>query len=145
MKKILRKTVAGLQVALVAMIFVAVVLAGAGSASRLFADHEKQLEKDSQAEAILAADPLDPDEGTNGMDTKSSPNSEQAACLLSAMPLLNHTTHDRGRLINAKTALASLIRSLETNQHERLTSCAQVDTKLAHRLTLVGARPTGTS
>lgn len=147
MKKLFRRTDRVFQIALVALVFMSVILAGAESASRLFADYEKQLEENSQlqAEAILAADPLDPDEGTNGMETKSSPNSEQTACQLSVMPLLNPTADGRGQLIKTKTALISSLRLLDSNRRQCLTSCAQVDTKLAHRLTLVGARPTGTS
>jgi hypothetical protein len=145
MKKLVVIGLAGLRLAVVTLVTFALLVSGAGAVHRLFAEQYQAQTPEARAEAATLDGRPDAEETPGGMAPGSRPCTEQAAWL-QAYPALLPGSVENKSLVNSGIVASSEPEQSRPQDHQLLfsTPCL-VASQIGHRLTLVGARPSGTS
>ncbi len=147
MKKLLRHFLTLSKIAVIALAVISLTLSGAESAKRLFTGYgNHQTEEKRIADlAQLVPGPPSPDEAPGKMARHSQPNCEQPAFM--SAPVVVKTDNSDNRLDPDTEQPAHILCNIEKpvpNQSIK-TSTSNISSRLALQLTLVGAKPSGTS
>ena len=147
MKRLIDILLFGARVLVVTWAMLALVISGAGAAQRLYADQYKSESPQTQADTDVLDSKPDPAESTGGMTAPEGgrPCTEQMAWLqaVTALP----SSGDKAALdLGSATIVAGVVvRADGPGRNEICSVPALVASQIAHRFTLVGARPSGTS
>jgi len=146
LRRIIEKTLDSLRIAVITVAILALGFSGAGAAARLFVDEsvvDTALEFASPYN-VLRPTP-DPDEAAHGMEPGSLPCTEQPARLQSLVLLTGNSSQHR--MVNRDLVFQADIAgfSIQISRHEVPSAPGLVNSKLGRQLTLVGAKPSGTS
>ena len=145
MKQIVDKIVGCARIAVVLLAVLAIVVSGAGAAARLFTDQSQPTEMpESKATATLDRLP-DPEEPTGEMATGGRPWTEQPAFwqVIPALPGNPGQTRIGPGLGIALKSVSTATHS--GNVNSLFATSSLVDSRIGHRFTLVGSKPSGTS
>lgn len=125
---------------------IALLIAGASSGMRLHQDELAKTENQAPVEQVsIHPDPADISADSENMNPGSVPNGEPSATI-GQFVFTGGLTHDQQEYTPDALTLreaARICQNMSSNQP--INSIALVDTDLGRRLTLVGAKPDGTS
>mgnify|MGYP007044100028 CR=1 FL=1 len=132
---------------IVSWAMLALVISGAGTAQRLYADQFKPESPKTQVNTDVLDSKPDPAESSGGMTAPEGgrPCTEQLAWLQTVSTLPG--SGDEIKLDFGKTAATAdiLVACDESDQSTVCATPALVSSQIAYRFTLVGSRPSGTS
>jgi hypothetical protein len=145
MKLIVDKIVGCARIAVVLLAVLAIVVSGAGTAARLFSEQTLPTETpESKATATLDHLP-DPEEATGEMATGGQPWTEQPA-FWQVIPALPGNSGQARIGPGPGIALKSVSTATHIgNVNSLFATSSLVDSRIGHRSTLVGSKPSGTS
>lgn len=140
------RTTPGLKAGLIVFALIALLIAGASSAMRLHLDDLASSENQAPVEQVsLNSDPADISADSENMNPGSVPNGEPSA-IIGQFILTGGQTHDQQKYKPVGLTLREAARTCQNlSSNQPINSIALVDTDLGRRLTLVGAKPDGTS
>lgn len=144
--KFVDRLVFGLKVGLIFFALIALLIAGASSVTRLHHDGQAESKLAIPIEQVsINPDPADISADSENMNPGSVPNGEPSA-IIGQFILSGGLTNDQERCTPYRLSLRENLGIYhELSSHRPINSVAMVDTDLGRKLTLVGAKPDGTS
>lgn len=144
--KLIVRSALGLRIGLIIFSLIALLIAGASSVTRLHQDGPTEANHVVLIDQVtIDPDPADISTGSENMDAGSIPNGEPSA-IIGQFILTSGLTNDQQRHQPYRLTLLQDSRILKKLSSDRpINSIALVDTDLGRQLTLVGAKPDGTS
>lgn len=144
MKAIIDRLIFGARVAVVALALVALVVSGAGAASRLFETPEEPESEPLPANATLDNKPT-PEEAPGEMATGGRPWTEQSACWQASQADLGSTPQSRLTILSDRLLAPNINHAMSEQSASLAVTPRGVDHRIGLRQTLLGQKPSGTS
>lgn len=143
MKRVVDILIRSSRIAVVVLAIAAIALSGAGSAHRLFTAPQPEVEDTPSISPSLDGK-QDPREPSEEMAKGSRPWTEQPACIQAALavPSGNDGSRQVSRLVF--NFAVPVIGDHSIRSDAIFSTTGPVSSRIAHRFTLVGAKPSGT-